>query len=260
MYRWPGRRPIVRHDNSFRRIIRTVVGARLRFRIHDKRNGLAFARIAHREGRYRGIRVGLKRQRRWTDLPFGEKAMARLEFNDEPIEAREGETLVRAARRHGSYVWFLCDGKGICQTCECRVISGAENLSEVSELERVGLGEHRRQRGYRLGCQARLVGSGLVSVVSRAEELRRRARDVLLGSKGRSLWERLQDLSGDSLSATVDLLTGVTSASPHAVPQLVKYPPTPARVVDYVRDTMRLAGRLWSGGRGADHKNSHSKS
>ena len=181
--------------------------------------------------------------------------MAKLEFNDERIEAREGETLVQAARRHGSYVWFLCDGRGICQTCECRIISGDENLSEVSEFERASLGEKRRRRRYRLGCQARLVGSGPVLVVSRAEELRRRAREVLLGSKGRSLWERLQDLSGDSLSATVDLLTGVTSVSPHAIPQLVKYPPTPARVVDYVRDTVRLAGRLWSSGSGSDRKN-----
>ena len=161
-----------------------------------------------------------------TDLPpsFGEKAMAKLEFNDERIEAREGETLVQAARRHGSYVWFLCDGRGICQTCECRIISGDENLSEVSEFERASLGEKRRRRGYRLGCQARLVGSGPVLVVSRAEELRRRAREVLLGSKGRSLWERLQDLSVDSLSATVDLLTGVTSVSPHAIPPTREVP------------------------------------
>ena len=167
---------------------------------------------------------------------------------------------MQAARRHGSYVWFLCDGRGICQTCECRVISGEENLSEVSQLECSGLGEERRRKGYRLGCQARLVGSGPVSVVSRAEELRRRAREVLLGSKGRSLWERLQDLSGDSLSATVDLLTGVTSVSPQAIPQLVKHPPTPARIADYVRDTMRLAASLWSSGSGSDRKNSYSNS
>jgi ferredoxin len=174
----------------------------------------------------------------------GEKTIAKLEFNGERIETQEGETLVEAARRHGSYVWFLCDGRGICQTCECRVISGEENLSKLSELERAGLGEKRRGKGYRLGCQARLVGSGPVSVVSRAEELRRRAREVLSGAKGRSLWERLQDLSGDSLSATFDLLTGVASVSLQAIPQLVKHPPTPARMADYVRDTMRLAGKL----------------
>jgi ferredoxin len=175
---------------------------------------------------------------------LGKKEMAKLEFNDERIETQEGETLVQAARRHGSYVWFFCDGRGICQTCECRVISGAENLSEVSQLERDGLAEKRRRKGYRLGCQARLVGSGSVSVVSRAEELRRRAREVLLSSDGRSLWERIEDLSGDSLSATSDLLTGVTSVSWQAIPQLVKHPPTPARIADYVRDTIRLAGRL----------------
>jgi len=174
----------------------------------------------------------------------GENAIAKLEFNDECIETQAGETLVQAARRHGSYVWFLCDGRGICQTCECHVISGAVNLSEVSELERDGLSEIRRREGYRLGCQARLVGSGPVSVVSRAEELRRRARDVVWGSHGRSLWQRLEDFGEDSLSATSDLLTGVTSVSWQAIPQLVKLPPTPARIADYVRDTIRLAGRL----------------
>lgn len=171
--------------------------------------------------------------------------MAELRFNDEQVEAKQGETLLQAARRHGSHVWFLCDGRGICQTCECRVISGAGNLSELSELERTGLGDERRRRGYRLGCQARLVGSGLVSVVSRAEELRRRARDVLLGSRGQNLWARLQGLSGDSLSATVDLLTGVTIALPHAIPQFLRYPPTPARLLDYARDSMRVTDRLW---------------
>src|ERR1019366_649015 len=170
--------------------------------------------------------------------------MAKLEFNDDRIDAKQGETLVQAARRHGSLVWFLCDGRGICQTCECHVIAGAENLSQLSELERAGMGEKRWRSGYRLGCQAHLMGSGLVSVVSRAEELRRRARNVLFGSKEQSLGARLESLSGDLLNAAVDLLTGVTIVFPHAIPQLLKYPPTPARMVDYARDTVRLAGRL----------------
>ena len=172
--------------------------------------------------------------------------MTSLEFNDETIDAREGETLVQAARRHGAHVWFICDGRGICQTCECRVLSGAENLSEPGELERAGLTEERRRKGYRLGCQTRLVGSGPVSVVSRAEELRRRMRDVLVSSAERSLWDRIRYLGADTLSATVDLATGVAIMSPRVIPQLVKHPPTPARVVDYARDTLRLAGRMWS--------------
>lgn len=171
--------------------------------------------------------------------------MAELRFNGERIEARQGETLVKSARRHGSLVWFLCDGRGICQTCQCHVIAGAENLSELSELELAGLGEECRRNGYRLGCQARLTGSGPVSVVSRAEELRRRARDVLSVSKEQSLGNRLKGLSEDLLNATVEQLTGVMAAFPHALPQLLKSPPTPARLLDYARDTVRVAGRLW---------------
>jgi ferredoxin len=172
--------------------------------------------------------------------------MARLEFNGERIDTRDGETLAQAARRRGSFLWFLCDGRGICQTCECRVVAGQENLSELSPLERAGLGETRRRDGYRLACQARLLGAGPVSVVSRAEELRRRGQAVISGSDGRSLWDRLQALGEESLSAGIDLVTGVTSVAPQAIAQLMTDPPTPGRIADYLRDTMRLAGRLWS--------------
>jgi ferredoxin len=173
--------------------------------------------------------------------------MAELELNGERIEASPGETLVQVARRHGSHVWFLCDGRGICQTCECRVTAGAENLEEPTQLERVGLGERRRREGYRLGCQARLAGSGPVSAVSRAEELRRRARDLLSSSGEESLWKRIWSLGDDSLSATADLMIGAALVSPQAIIQILRSPPTSARVADYVRDTLRLAGRLWSG-------------
>jgi len=170
--------------------------------------------------------------------------VAELEFNGERIEAKQGDSLLGAARRRGAHVWFLCDGRGICQTCECRVVSGSEHLGKLSEIERTGLSENRRREGYRLGCQTTLLGTGPVSVVSRAEELRRRARDLVLGSKGRSLWQRVEDLGGDSLRATVDLLAGVTRSAPNVIPQIVKCPLTPARVADYARDSLRLAGRL----------------
>ena len=172
------------------------------------------------------------------------KQMTKLEFNGERIEAKHGETLVQSARRHGSFVWFLCDGRGICQTCQCNVIAGAGNLSELSELERAGLGEECRRSGYRLGCQARLMGTGRVSVVSRVEELRRRARDILLDSRGHSFGDRLKDLSGDLLNVTVEQLTALIIVSPQAIPQFVKSPPTPARLLDYTRDMVRIAGRL----------------
>lgn len=176
--------------------------------------------------------------------------MSILKFNDEWIEVRQGETLLEAARRQGSTVWFVCDGRGICQTCECHVLSGSENLSEPSTVERAALGEHRRANGYRLGCQARLIGGGSVSVVSRAEELRRRALDVLAGSGGQNLWERLGMLASESMEATVGMMAGIMSASPYALGQIMKHPPTPARLASYARDAVRVARGYWKSGVG----------
>jgi hypothetical protein len=56
-----------------------------------------------------------------------------------------------------------------------------------------------------------------------------------------------------TLNAAVDLFTGVTIVFPHAIPQLLKYPPTPARMVDYARDTARLAARLYRSESESDH-------
>ncbi|MFN0165521.1 MAG: 2Fe-2S iron-sulfur cluster-binding protein [Bryobacteraceae bacterium] len=169
-----------------------------------------------------------------------------LKLNGKLIEMRHGETILEAARRHGAHMWFLCDGRGICQTCECHVVSGGENLSAPTALERTGLRSDLQQQGHRLGCQARLTGAGPVSVVSRVEDLRRRARAVVSRSGARSFGPRLRDFAGDSFRATADLATGVAAASSHAVPQLIRYPPTPGRVWAYAVDTVRLLTKLWA--------------
>jgi ferredoxin len=170
-----------------------------------------------------------------------------LDFNGESIAAEPGEALLQAARRHGSHVWFLCDGRGICQSCECHVLSGAMNLSEPSGLERLVLSEERRRRGYRLGCQARLTGLGAVSVVSRAEEMRKLVRKAFSGAGDQTGRQGLARLGAEALSAAFDLATGLASAAPHAFPQLVQDPPTPVRLANYARDTLRLAQSLWRG-------------
>lgn len=172
-----------------------------------------------------------------------------LELNREQIDAKAGETLLDSARRHGSYIWFLCDGRGVCQTCECRILEGAEHLSAPSPLELEGLQEERRRRGYRLGCQARWRGTGSVTAVSRAEELRRSAANLISSMGKPNLEERFDHLRADSVSAMADLAAGVPRVIPHAVTQLAKYPPTPERVMRYVRDSWRVAGRFWAGAR-----------
>ncbi len=99
--------------------------------------------------------------------------MANLIINDVPVEVLPGEGLLTVARREGAHIGFVCDGNGLCTTCECRVLAGRENLSPPNEVERTWLPVRRLQRGYRLACQSQVVGEGEVRVLTRAEELRR---------------------------------------------------------------------------------------
>jgi ferredoxin len=167
-----------------------------------------------------------------------------LEFNGEKIAATSGETLLQAARRRGAHIWFVCDGRGVCQTCECRILEGAGFLTEPTELERAGLSEDRRRRGYRLACQARLAGTGAVRALSRAEELRRGMAELFSG-RG-SAAERAGRLGADAFRAAADLLSGVPLVAPRAVFQILAFPPTPARAAAYLRDNLRVASRLWT--------------
>lgn len=78
--------------------------------------------------------------------------------------AREGETLLDAARRAGAPLGNSCGGVGVCARCRVSVVSGAENLSPPTSIEeRVSL-----QRGLsadeRLACQT--VVRGPVSITT----------------------------------------------------------------------------------------------
>ena len=170
--------------------------------------------------------------------------MPELTFNGERIEVRPGDTVLAAARRHGANVWFLCDGRGICQTCLCRVLEGRDQLAPAGDLEHASLGGSRIRRGYRLGCQAQICGGGAVSVESRVEELRRNARRLAAARELRSGMERLIAFNQATFAAAFDFARGVAGASPQLIPQLLRHPPTPRRVIAWTGDGWRLARRL----------------
>ncbi len=84
------------------------------------------------------------------------------------IEAKNGETLMEAAWRHGLYWPTTCGGQGICTSCLCVVESGQENLEAASRSERktlvAELGERAQGNGrLRLACQARVRGNVTVT-------------------------------------------------------------------------------------------------
>lgn len=118
--------------------------------------------------------------------------MAQVEINDEMMQAKMGERLLDIARRNAAHIGFYCDGNGLCTMCECRILSGAEQLNPPTEAEKVWLPAERMAEGYRLGCQAALRGPGPVRALTRAEELRRQLGDVLSPPPGTTAGENLR--------------------------------------------------------------------
>jgi ferredoxin len=165
--------------------------------------------------------------------------MPTIEINSENCKAAAGENVLAIARRHGSNIWFVCDGRGLCQTCECRVLSGAENLSGLSNKEKSLIDEKRRRDGYRLACQARLVGKGKARLVSRAEELRSRAERILHPPEGSDTARDFVKLTGTMISFAQALLRGMPYAAVNFVPQIASHPPTISGVRAYIDDAIR---------------------
>ena len=73
----------------------------------------------------------------------------------EPIglrgKCRGQESLLDCARRLGVGISNICGGKGICQSCKVRVLSGA--LSKPTPKEREVFGSKELRNGWRLACQ-----------------------------------------------------------------------------------------------------------
>lgn len=125
-------------------------------------------------------------------------------INDVPLEAKMGERLLNIARRNAAHIGFACDGNGICQTCQCRVLDGAQFLSPPSQAERDWLPETRLAKGYRLACQAGLRGRGPVSILTTVEELRRQTLDVVRPPAGQSGLDNLGPLLENWTQLNID--------------------------------------------------------
>jgi ferredoxin len=119
---------------------------------------------------------------------------AQVEINDEVVEAKLGERLVAVARRNASHIGFYCDGNGLCTMCECKILSGGDQLNDPTETETEWLSEGRLAEGYRLGCQRSMRGPGPVRVLTRAEEMRRQLDAVISPPEGTTAVENLRPL------------------------------------------------------------------
>jgi ferredoxin len=80
-------------------------------------------------------------------------------------EVEEGETILAASKECGAPEGDACGGNCACSTCHVYVKQGMEHLTEMedNEADRLDLAFDVRPSS-RLGCQAKLVGSGDVVV------------------------------------------------------------------------------------------------
>lgn len=168
---------------------------------------------------------------------------AGLVVNDELLGGRVGDNLLDVAREHGSHVWFVCDGRGLCRTCACRVIAGGDNLSAPTEIERHSLPEEQRRKGYRLSCQARVIRAGEVRVVSLAEQFRRSLVPGVRreGSPGDDPFFR--DLAALAWHASLN----APYTALRMLPQILAMPPSISGLRRYVADSGRVVWRLLGG-------------
>jgi ferredoxin len=173
--------------------------------------------------------------------------MPAMWINGERVDAKLGDTVLGAARQAGSHVWFLCDGRGLCLTCECQVLAGREHLNPPTDVEASAVSAPRRQAGFRLACQAKLTGNGDVSVLSRVEQIRRQFTGILSPHEGGGRIQSAGDLLRSSLGIAVGLVGVIPHVARHGVRQLTKSPPTVERAVGYTRDTLRLFRRFLPG-------------
>jgi ferredoxin len=172
--------------------------------------------------------------------------VVQVEINDEVTEAKLGERLLAVARRNASHIGFYCDGNGLCTMCECKILSGAEQLNEPNDVEHTWLNAERLADGYRLGCQAALRGIGPVRVLTRAEEMRRQLDAVLNPPAGTTAVENLRPLLANIAAVNwqhigrwpANLLSGIRRLGFVGV----LWPVTDLRLL--VDDTARVTRRL----------------
>jgi ferredoxin len=167
-------------------------------------------------------------------------------INDQPVSAQLGERLLDVARREQAHIGFACDGNGFCQTCQCRVLAGAEALSPPNEVEQNWLPQQRLEDGYRLACQASVRGRGPVTTITVAEELRRLTA-AALNSDGPARRDAQRDLLTYLTRMSVDQLVFYPWNMMSAVLRLINSPPdlSSERFNALLRDAQAVTERTW---------------
>jgi 2Fe-2S ferredoxin len=77
-------------------------------------------------------------------------------YND--FEAEVGTPLMAALLAHKVPVASSCLGEGVCCKCRIQIISGAENLSAETALEKNLKVKNKISDQFRISCQSKILG------------------------------------------------------------------------------------------------------
>lgn len=95
------------------------------------------------------------------------------------VEAKKGATLYQVLRKTHIDITSICGGFGLCGKCRVIIVKGHKSLSKVIENEKRFLTDEDFLNGYRLACQAKIIGDEdivvLVPPESRAKVGERKA-------------------------------------------------------------------------------------
>lgn len=80
-----------------------------------------------------------------------------LAGQERQVSAARNSNLLRVSLREQGGIPFKCGG-GLCGTCKCRIVQGADNTDAVKPKERRHLSDEQLAQGWRMACQTFVLG------------------------------------------------------------------------------------------------------
>jgi 2Fe-2S ferredoxin len=102
-------------------------------------------------------------QEHQEEAAFGEGVELKGRTVRQTVKPVIGITILQLAEQH-KVDWNSNCRRGTCARCRSKVLEGMEHLSEPNEAELARLEPEEIEQGYRLGCQAKIVSEGKISV------------------------------------------------------------------------------------------------
>ena len=106
-----------------------------------------------------------------STAPGAAPAVVSFPEQNRKSEVAVGRTLLDAANAARLEISAICAGRGVCGKCRVVILAGSEQVSALTDLERMSLSDHDIQQGFRIACCARILHPGPISVQIPPESL-----------------------------------------------------------------------------------------